>query len=210
MVERFLGKEEVHQFDSGHGLHNKGSKGFGTMAKEKFGSKLSVVMGTICLAGHGRATDKDAITKHAALDDYVSDMSVDEIDKVLGVVFLKKCDIVSSVGNPFLMPAEGFFITSGHGFAVGGRIERGIVGITEADEAMRIGVEALEKLLDKSRAYDNVGLMSCGTKRDQTDIASVLALCEGVGVSMPGDNATINVELIAPIAMEKDLRFAEY
>jgi hypothetical protein len=26
LVERFLGKEEVHQFDSGHGLH-KASKG---------------------------------------------------------------------------------------------------------------------------------------------------------------------------------------
>ena len=25
---------------------------------------------------------------------------------------------------------------------------------------------------------------------------------------MPGDNATINVDLIAPIAMEKELRFA--
>jgi elongation factor Tu len=25
---------------------------------------------------------------------------------------------------------------------------------------------------------------------------------------MPGDNATINVELISPIAMEKELRFA--
>ncbi|MCA1788173.1 MAG: elongation factor Tu, partial [Desulfobacteraceae bacterium] len=31
---------------------------------------------------------------------------------------------------------------------------------------------------------------------------------EGVEMIMPGDNATINVELIAPIAMEKELRFA--
>jgi len=29
-----------------------------------------------------------------------------------------------------------------------------------------------------------------------------------VEMIMPGDNATINVELIAPIAMEKELRFA--
>jgi translation elongation factor EF-Tu-like GTPase len=180
------------------------------MTKEKFGNEPQVFMGTICPADHGRATDGDAITKHAALNDYVSNMSVDKIDKVLGVVFLKKCAIVRSVGNPFLMPAEDSFSTSDHGFAVGGRIERGIVGITGADEAMRTDVETLHKLLDGGRAYNNVGLFSCGTKRDQTDIASVLALCEGVGVSMPGDNATINVELIAPIAMEKELHFAGY
>jgi elongation factor Tu len=31
---------------------------------------------------------------------------------------------------------------------------------------------------------------------------------EGVEMIMPGDNATISVELINPIAMEKELRFA--
>jgi elongation factor Tu len=35
-----------------------------------------------------------------------------------------------------------------------------------------------------------------------------LTLEEGVEMIMPGDNATINVELINPIAMEKELRFA--
>ncbi|MFH2090987.1 MAG: elongation factor Tu [Pseudomonadota bacterium] len=41
-----------------------------------------------------------------------------------------------------------------------------------------------------------------------TDITGVLTLEEGVEMIMPGDNATINVELIHPIAMEKELRFA--
>ena len=41
-----------------------------------------------------------------------------------------------------------------------------------------------------------------------TDITGVLSLEEGVEMIMPGDNATINVELINPIAMEKELRFA--
>jgi len=41
-----------------------------------------------------------------------------------------------------------------------------------------------------------------------TDVTGVLTLEEGVEMIMPGDNATINVELIAPIAMEKELRFA--
>ena len=41
-----------------------------------------------------------------------------------------------------------------------------------------------------------------------TDITGIIALEEGVGMVMPGDNATFNVELIHPIAMEKGLRFA--
>jgi elongation factor Tu len=41
-----------------------------------------------------------------------------------------------------------------------------------------------------------------------TDITGILTLEEGVEMIMPGDNATINVELIHPIAMEKELRFA--
>jgi elongation factor Tu len=41
-----------------------------------------------------------------------------------------------------------------------------------------------------------------------TDITGVIALDEGVEMVMPGDNATFIVEMIAPIAMEKGLRFA--
>jgi elongation factor Tu len=41
-----------------------------------------------------------------------------------------------------------------------------------------------------------------------TDITGILNLEEGVEMIMPGDNATINAELINPIAMEKELRFA--
>ncbi len=41
-----------------------------------------------------------------------------------------------------------------------------------------------------------------------TDITGVVTLEEGIEMIMPGDNATFLVELIAPIAMEKGLRFA--
>jgi elongation factor Tu len=41
-----------------------------------------------------------------------------------------------------------------------------------------------------------------------TDVTGSLALPEGVEMVMPGDNVTIEVELITPIAMEKELRFA--
>jgi elongation factor Tu len=41
-----------------------------------------------------------------------------------------------------------------------------------------------------------------------TDVTGVAQLPEGVDMVMPGDNVTISVELIYPIAMEKGLRFA--
>jgi elongation factor Tu len=41
-----------------------------------------------------------------------------------------------------------------------------------------------------------------------TDVTGVVTLAEGVEMVMPGDNATFEVEMIAPIAMEKGLRFA--
>jgi len=41
-----------------------------------------------------------------------------------------------------------------------------------------------------------------------TDVTGVAKLPEGVEMVMPGDNVAMEVELIAPIAMEKGLRFA--
>jgi elongation factor Tu len=39
-------------------------------------------------------------------------------------------------------------------------------------------------------------------------VTGVIKLPEGVEMVMPGDNTTMEVELITPIAMEKELRFA--
>ena len=41
-----------------------------------------------------------------------------------------------------------------------------------------------------------------------TDVTGVSKLPAGVEMVMPGDNVTMEVELITPIAMEKELRFA--
>jgi elongation factor Tu len=41
-----------------------------------------------------------------------------------------------------------------------------------------------------------------------TDVTGSVKLPEGVEMVMPGDNVTVEVELIIPIAMEKELRFA--
>jgi elongation factor Tu len=41
-----------------------------------------------------------------------------------------------------------------------------------------------------------------------TDVTGVATLPQGVEMVMPGDNVTLEIELITPIAMEKNLRFA--
>ncbi|TPG57374.1 hypothetical protein EAH89_10545 [Roseomonas nepalensis] len=41
-----------------------------------------------------------------------------------------------------------------------------------------------------------------------TDVTGVVQLPEGVEMVMPGDNVSMSVELIAPIAMDEGLRFA--
>jgi elongation factor Tu len=41
-----------------------------------------------------------------------------------------------------------------------------------------------------------------------TDVTGECVLPDGIEMVMPGDNVTITVQLIAPIAMEKNLRFA--
>jgi elongation factor Tu len=41
-----------------------------------------------------------------------------------------------------------------------------------------------------------------------TDVTGVAKLPDGIEMVMPGDNVSMEVELITPIAMEKELRFA--
>ena len=41
-----------------------------------------------------------------------------------------------------------------------------------------------------------------------TDVTGTVALPDGVEMVMPGDNVTLEVELITPIALEQGLRFA--
>ena len=41
-----------------------------------------------------------------------------------------------------------------------------------------------------------------------TDVTGSVILPEGVEMVMPGDNVTMDVELIAPVALEEQLRFA--
>ena len=170
------------------------------------------------------------------------------------------------VDQPFLMPIEDVFSIEGRGTVVTGRIERGVIKLSEEVEIVGIrdtvkttvtGIEMFRKLLDQGEAGDNVGCLLRGTKKEDvcrgqvlakpgsvtphtqfkgeiyvlskeeggrhtpffnnyrpqfyfrtTDVTGTITLSEGVEMVMPGDNTSISVELIAPIAMEKGLRFA--
>jgi elongation factor Tu len=173
---------------------------------------------------------------------------------------------VRDTAKTFLMPIEDVFSISGRGTVVTGRIDRGIIKVSEEVEIVGIrqtqktictGVEMFRKLLDEGRAGDNVGLLLRGIKREEvergqvvakpgsitphtkfkaeiyvlskeeggrhtpfftgyrpqfffrtTDVTGVLSLPEGVEMIMPGDHVTISADLISPIAMEQELRFA--
>ena len=173
---------------------------------------------------------------------------------------------VRDVDKDFLMPIEDVFTISGRGTVVTGRVERGvvkvseeieIVGITATNKTVVTGVEMFRKVLDEGRAGDNIGVLLRGVKREEvergqvlakpgsitphlkfkgevyvltkeeggrhtpffngyrpqfyfrtTDVTGVVTLPEGVEMVMPGDNVSIQVELITPIALEKELRFA--
>jgi elongation factor Tu len=150
---------------------------------------------------------------------------------------------------------------------VTGRIERGIVKVSESVEIVGIreknttttvtGVEMFRKILDEGRAGENVGLLLRGIKREDvergqvvckpgsitphtefegqvyilskdeggrhtpffnnyrpqfyfrtTDVTGVVTLPSGTEMVMPGDNTSMSVALIQPIAMEEGLQFA--
>jgi elongation factor Tu len=168
--------------------------------------------------------------------------------------------------KPFLMPVEDVFSITGRGTVATGRIERGVVkvsdkvervGIRETADTVVTGVEMFRKLLDVAEAGDNVGLLLRGLEKEDiergmvlaapksitphtkfmgkayiltkeeggrhtpffngyrpqfyfrtTDVTGVATLPTGTEMVMPGDNVEMEIELITPIAMDLELRFA--
>jgi len=89
-----------------------------------------------------------------------------------------------AIDKPFLMPVEDVFSISGRGTVATGRIERGIVKVSESVEIVGMkdtrttvvtGVEMFKKLLDEGRAGDNVGLLLRGVDRKDIERGQVLA-----------------------------------
>ena len=86
--------------------------------------------------------------------------------------------------KPFLMPIEDIFTISGRGTVVTGRIERGIVKMSDAVEIVGIrptqnstvtGIEMFQKTLDEGMAGDNVGILLRGIEKKDVERGQVLA-----------------------------------
>jgi len=190
-----------------------------------------------------------------------------ELLKLMDAVDNNVPEPVREIEKPFLMPIEDVFTITGRGTVVTGRVERGIVKVSEEVEIIGIkeksaktivtGVEMFRKLLDEGRAGDNVGLLLRGVKREDvergqvvikpgtntphtqfeaqvyilskdeggrhtpffnnyrpqfyfrtTDVTGVVTLPDGTEMVMPGDNTEMSVQLIQPVAMDENLKFA--
>lgn len=88
------------------------------------------------------------------------------------------------VDKPFLMPIEDVFSIQGRGTVVTGRIDRGIVkvsdnieivGIKETQKTVCTGVEMFNKLLDQGQAGDNIGCLLRGIEKNEVERGQVLA-----------------------------------
>ncbi|WP_188927323.1 elongation factor Tu, partial [Shewanella algicola] len=130
------------------------------------GDDLPVIQGSALKALEGDAAWEAKVIELAeALDSYIPEPERD-IDK------------------PFLLPIEDVFSISGRGTVVTGRVERGIirvsdeveiVGINDTTKTTCTGVEMFRKLLDEGRAGENCGVLLRGTKRDDVERGQVLA-----------------------------------
>ena len=89
------------------------------------------------------------------------------------------------VDQPFLMPVEDVFSITGRGTVATGRVERGVVKVSDEVEIVGIsketrktvitGVEMFRKLLDQAEAGDNIGVLLRGIQRNEVERGQVLA-----------------------------------
>ena len=94
-------------------------------------------------------------------------------------------DPVRATDKPFLMPVEDVFSITGRGTVATGRVERGVVHVSDTVEIVGIkdesravvvtGVEMFHKLLDEGQAGDNVGCLLRGVQRNEIERGQVLA-----------------------------------
>lgn len=87
--------------------------------------------------------------------------------------------------KPFLMSIEDVFSITGRGTVATGRVDRGIVKVSDTVEIVGLmeksrstvvtGVEMFRKLLDQAEAGDNIGVLLRGIQRNEIERGQVLA-----------------------------------
>ena len=119
-----------------------------------------------------------------ALEGEASDIGISSVQKLIETLDSYIPEPERDIEKPFLMPIEDVFSISGRGTVVTGRVEGGIIKISEEIEIVGIkdtetttctGVEMFRKLLDEGRAGENVGVLLRGTKREDVERGQVLA-----------------------------------
>ena len=108
-----------------------------------------------------------------------------------------------AVDKPFLMPVEDVFSITGRGTVATGRVDRGvlkvsdeveIIGLTEERRKVVVtGVEMFRKLLDQAQAGDNIGALLRGVQRTEIERGQVLA---AVGTINPHTKFTAQVYVL--------------
>jgi elongation factor Tu len=87
--------------------------------------------------------------------------------------------------KPFLMPVEDVFTITGRGTVATGRVERGVIKVSDEVEivgfsersrkTVATGVEMFRKTMEQAEAGDNVGVLLRGIDRDEIERGQVLA-----------------------------------
>jgi len=124
----------------------------------------------------------------AALESKSTDVNAPEyesIKELLRVVDEYIPEPVRDVDKPFMMPIEDVFSIKGRGTVVTGRIDRGLVKVSDPVELVGLrdksmpsvvtGVEMFHKSLDQGMAGDNAGLLLRGIERTDVERGMVVA-----------------------------------
>ena len=87
--------------------------------------------------------------------------------------------------KPVLMPVEDVFSITGRGTVATGRVERGVLHLSDEVEIVGVkeetrkvvvtGIEMFRKLLDEAQAGDNIGCLLRGVQRNEIERGQVLA-----------------------------------
>ena len=87
--------------------------------------------------------------------------------------------------KPFLMPVEDVFTITGRGTVATGRVERGVLHVSDEVEIVGLmeekrkvvvtGIEMFRKLLDEAQAGDNIGALLRGVQRTDIERGQVLS-----------------------------------
>ena len=109
----------------------------------------------------------------------------DKIMELMAAVDSYIPDPERDTDKPFLMPIEDVFSITGRGTVATGRVERGVLHLSEEVEIIGIkeesqksvvtGIEMFRKLLDEAQAGDNIGVLLRGIQRTDIERGQVLA-----------------------------------